>query len=62
MDDIWVRLVDDLVVYQIVELGFVCPGEAVVVAFVLAIVPYLILRGLVNRLVGAAEGARRWSV
>jgi hypothetical protein len=38
------------VVYQIVELHFVYPGEAVVVAFVLAIVPYLILRGLVTRL------------
>jgi hypothetical protein len=50
------------VVYQVVVLGFVYPGEAVVVAFVLAIVPYLILRGLVNRLVGAAEGAGRRSI
>lgn len=38
------------VVYQIIVLGFVYPGEAIIVAFVLAIVPYLILRGLVNRL------------
>jgi hypothetical protein len=38
------------VVYQIVELRFVYPGEAVIVAFLLAIVPYLILRGLVTRL------------
>ena len=38
------------VVYQIIVLRFVYPGEAVIVAFVLAIVPYLILRGLVNRL------------
>jgi hypothetical protein len=38
------------VVYQIVELHFVYPGEAVIVAFLLAIVPYLILRGLVTRL------------
>jgi hypothetical protein len=38
------------VVYQIVVLRFVYPGEVIVVAFVLAIVPYLILRGLVNRL------------
>ena len=38
------------VVYQIIELHFVYPGEAVIVAFVLAIVPYLILRGLVTRL------------
>ena len=38
------------VVYQIVVLRFVYPGEVIVVAFALAIVPYLILRGLVNRL------------
>ena len=38
------------VVYQVVALRFVYPGEAIIVAFVLAIVPYLILRGLVNRL------------
>jgi hypothetical protein len=38
------------VVYQIIVQRFVYPGEAIVVAFVLAIVPYLILRGLVTRL------------
>jgi hypothetical protein len=38
------------VVYQIVVLRFVYPGETIIVAFVLAIVPYLILRGLVTRL------------
>jgi hypothetical protein len=38
------------VVYQIIVLHFVYPGEAIIVAFVLAIVPYLILRGLVTRL------------
>jgi len=38
------------VVYQIYELHFVYPGEAIVVAIILAIVPYLILRGLVTRL------------
>ena len=37
------------VVYQIIVLRFVYPGEAVIVAFILAIVPYLILRGLVTR-------------
>ena len=36
--------------YQIAQLHFVYPGEAVIVAFVLAIVPYLVLRGLVTRL------------
>jgi hypothetical protein len=38
------------VVYQIVELRFVYVGEAIIVAFVLAILPYLVLRGLVTRL------------
>jgi hypothetical protein len=38
------------VVYQILVLRFVYPGETIIVAFVLAIVPYLILRGLVNRI------------
>jgi hypothetical protein len=38
------------VVYQIIVQRFVYPGEAIVVAFVLAIVPYLILRGLITRL------------
>ena len=38
------------VVYQIIVERFVYPGEALIVAFVLAIVPYLILRGLVTRL------------
>jgi hypothetical protein len=36
-------------VYQIIVLRFVYPGEAVIVAFVLAIVPYLVVRGLVTR-------------
>jgi hypothetical protein len=38
------------VVYQVIALHFVYPGEAIVVAILLAIVPYLILRGLVTRL------------
>ena len=37
------------VVYQIIVSRFVYPGETIIVAFVLAIVPYLILRGLVTR-------------
>lgn len=41
------------VVYQIFVLHFVFPGEAIVVALILAIVPYLILRGLVTRLARA---------
>jgi len=38
------------VAYQLYVLHFVYPGEVLIVAFVLAIVPYLILRGLVNRI------------
>jgi len=37
-------------VYQIIILRFIYMGEAIIVAFVLAILPYLILRGLVTRL------------
>lgn len=33
------------VVYQLIVYRFVYPGESLIVAFVLAIVPYLILRG-----------------
>ena len=38
------------VIYQIVVSRFVYPGEAILVAVILAIVPYLILRGLITRL------------
>jgi hypothetical protein len=38
------------VVYQIFVLRFVYVGEAIIVAFVLAIVPYLLIRGPVTRL------------
>jgi len=38
------------VIYQIIVSRFVYPGEVFIVAFVLAILPYLILRGLVTRL------------
>jgi hypothetical protein len=38
------------VVYQLKVLHIVYPGEVLIVALTLAIVPYLILRGLVNRL------------
>ena len=38
------------IAYQIYELHFVYPTEAITVAIILAIVPYLIARGLVTRL------------
>jgi hypothetical protein len=37
-------------VYQFIVLHFFYVGEAIIVAFVLAIVPYVILRGIVTRL------------
>jgi hypothetical protein len=37
-------------VYQIIAIHFFYPGEALIVAFILAILPYLIVRGLVTRL------------
>jgi len=42
-------------IYQIIVSRFVYPGEAIVVAFVLAIVPYVILR-LVTRLARSKRG------
>jgi len=38
------------VVYQFIVARFVYPGEVIIVAIILAILPYLIVRGLVNRL------------
>lgn len=38
------------VVYQIIALGWAYPFEALFVAFVLACVPYLLIRGAVTRL------------
>jgi hypothetical protein len=38
------------VVYQVIVEHFVYPGEAIMVAIILAILPYLILRGLTTRL------------
>ncbi|WP_368564685.1 hypothetical protein [Pseudoxanthomonas sp. UTMC 1351] len=37
------------VIYQVIVQRFVYPGETIVVALALAIVPYLIVRGLVTR-------------
>jgi hypothetical protein len=38
------------VVYQIIVLRWVYPGEALLVAFILACVPYLLIRGPISRL------------
>jgi hypothetical protein len=36
--------------YQVIVLHFVYLGEAIIVAFIVVIAPYLILRGLLTRL------------
>jgi hypothetical protein len=38
------------VIYQIIALRWVYPGEAIIVSFLLACVPYLLIRGPVGRL------------
>ncbi len=47
------------VIYQAIEFHWLFPGEALIVAALLAIVPYLVFRGLVNRLHRIARGAPR---
>lgn len=46
------------VVYQLIVERWVYPFEVVLVAFILAILPYLVLRGIVNRIasLGSHEG------
>jgi hypothetical protein len=43
-------------IYQAIELRWFYPGEAIVVAFVLAFVPYLLIRGPVGRAVRWWQG------
>jgi hypothetical protein len=37
-------------IYQLIVLRWFYPGEALIVAFILAFIPYLLLRGAVNRI------------
>jgi hypothetical protein len=48
-------------VYQIIVLRWIYPFEALVVAFVLAIIPYLLVRGPVNRIATLRKLAARKS-
>jgi hypothetical protein len=43
-------------IYQFIELKWFYPGEALVVALLLALVPYVLLRGPINRLMGGRAG------
>jgi hypothetical protein len=47
------------VIYQLIVERWVYPGEAVVVAVILAIVPYLLVRGPVNRIARLSHNALR---
>lgn len=38
------------IVYQLIVHRWVYPGEVIIVAFILAILPYILLRGLVTRI------------
>jgi hypothetical protein len=51
-----VALVLDLL-YQVIVLE-VYPGEAIIVAFLLAIIPYVVLRGVVTRVAGILNGGK----
>lgn len=46
------------VIYQVIVLNWVYPGEVLLIAVLLAVVPYLLLRGPVNRLVRRLRGKR----
>lgn len=46
------------VIYEIIELRWVYPGQAVIVATILAIVPYVLVRGPVNRLASRTRNGR----
>jgi hypothetical protein len=47
------------VVYQLIVLHFVYVGEALIVAFILAIVPYVLLRGPAMRVARMIEARRK---
>jgi hypothetical protein len=47
------------VVYQMIELRFVYVGQAIIVPIILAILPYLILRGVVKRAAERIEARRQ---
>ena len=43
-------------IYQFIALRWFYPGEALIVAFILACIPYLLIRGPVGRIVTARRG------
>jgi hypothetical protein len=49
------------IAYQVLVFHRVYPGELLIIAFLLACAPYLLVRGPVNRIVAAARHERRHS-
>ena len=45
------------VIYQLIVLRWIYPGEAIITAIVLAIVPYVFIRGPVNRIASRLRAA-----
>lgn len=43
------------VIYQLIVVGWIYPGETITVSILLAVIPYLVLRGPVNRLVRSRQ-------
>jgi hypothetical protein len=46
------------VIYQLIVLQWIYPLELILIAIVLAVVPYLLIRGPVNRIVSRLRGKR----
>ena len=46
------------VIYQLIVLGWVYPFELILIAILLAVVPYLLIRGPVNRIVSRLRSKR----
>lgn len=46
-------------VYQVIELRWIYPFQALMVAVILAVLPYLVFRGLVNRMLRGEQHADR---
>jgi hypothetical protein len=45
-------------IYQVVQLHWIYPGEALMVATLLSVLPYLVFRGLVHRVMRRADSLR----
>ncbi len=46
------------VIYQLIVVGWIYPFELITIAILLAVVPYLVLRGPINRIVRSRQSAQ----